>query len=835
MTDGILPPRQRRAALETLSRDRLADLTVQFGLAVEDRRAQAAHVDALVRARSLDFGELLRQLQRDELKAICGALGLDSAGKEKEPLVRRILDGQNDFTTAPGTNGELLELELPPRGAKLTVEQLESHLWRAADILRGSIDSSDYKGFILGLLFLKRLSDVFVEEAERLITDGTDPKVAWGDRDYHRFFVPKRARWAEVQKQSTGIGDFLNKACSALEEENGSLEGVLRGIDYNDEHKLGNAKHRDDVLSRLVLHFSRLPLRNADLSEPDMLGRAYEYLIEKFADDAGKKGGEFYTPRKVVQLIVELLEPRETDRICDPTCGSGGMLIECAKYVERHRGDPRKLVLHGQEKNLGTWAICKMNMLLHGLPDARIEKGDTIRDPRLVKDGVLEVYDKVIANPPFSLDDWGREVAEADSFGRFRFGIPPRTKGDLAFVQHMVATLNIGGRVGVVMPHGVLFRGGAEGDIRTAMLKEDLFEAVIGLPPSLFYGTGIPGTVLVLSKDKPGERRGKVMFIDASREFLEGKAQSYLRDEDVQKMAGTFHAWKGIEGYARVVSVDEVAQNDWTLNISRYLATPPTAAKTSRALALKNLGQTTAWCALAQGKVDESLRNLGNLGPFGPDPKLPSHWRPAKLGDLLARPLAYGVLKPGPNQPSGVPLVRIQDVHTGRLDPTSMYRISQALHREFRRTELFGGELLFSLVGTLGKVVRVPKALAGANISRALCVISLNAADADTDYVMHVLQGTAVQQWVVQEARGNAQKVLNLGVLRELEVTLPPLAEQRRISSLLTSFDDAVDAEMAKAEALRVVKRTLAEGLLGGATSRKAPMVRGGGTHARST
>ncbi len=445
MPDVTLPAKVRRAALEALSRDRLGEITARFDLTVQDRRAVAAHIDAIIRARSLDFGEVLRLLSRDELKAMCRAVGLHDEGK-KEAIFQRMLTAGDGRTAsaAPArnsvrndaTNGE--QPAFPPVGAKLTVEQLEAHLWRAADILRGSIDSSDYKNFIFGLLFLKRLSDVFEEEAEKLIADGTEVKVAWEDRDYHRFFVPKRARWSEVGKQATGIGDFLNKACAALEEDNSSLEGVLRGIDYNDEHKLGNAKHRDDVLSRLVLHFSKLSLRNADLSEPDMLGRAYEYLIEKFADDAGKKGGEFYTPRKVVQLIVELLEPKDTDRICDPTVGSGGMLIECSKYVERHGGNARKLVLHGQEKNLGTWAICKMNMLLHGLTDARIEKGDTIRDPRLVKDGVLEVYDKVIANPPFSLDDWGRDVAEADSFGRFRFGVPPKTKGDLAFVQHMV-------------------------------------------------------------------------------------------------------------------------------------------------------------------------------------------------------------------------------------------------------------------------------------------------------------------------------------------------------------------------------------------------------------
>ena len=249
------------------------------------------------------------------------------------------------------------------------------------------------------------------------------------------------------------------------------------------------------------------------------------------------------------------------------------MLIECAHFIERRGGNPRNLTLHGQEKNLGTWAICKMNMLLHGLPDARIEKGDTIRDPKLVEEAELLLYDRVIANPPFSLDEWGRDVAESDGYGRFRFGVPPRTKGDLAFVQHMVAVLNAAGRLGVVMPHGVLFRGSAEGKIRQGLLQEDLFEAVIGLAPNLFYGTGIPASILVLNRDKPAERKGKVLFIDASGEFEEGSNQNRLRDQDIEHISKAFHAYVDVEKYARVVPLAEIEQNDWNLNISRYVDT----------------------------------------------------------------------------------------------------------------------------------------------------------------------------------------------------------------------------------------------------------------------
>jgi type I restriction enzyme M protein len=579
----------------------------------------------------VDFADLLGRLRLEELQVICDALGLPRGGRDKNVLAKRILadsvaaqrpaaparngngrTGQNadmDAVSGAATFHDLGKFD--PRFQKLTVDGLERHLWSAADILRGSIDSSDYKNYIFGLLFLKRLSDVFEEEAERLIAQGEPEDVAWGDKDYHQFFVPKRARWSELQKVATNIGEALNEACAALEEQNSSLDGILAGIDFNDERKLGDGKNRDAVLSRLVLHFSKVNLRNSSLSEPDMLGRAYEYLIEQFADDAGKKGGEFYTPRKVVQLIVELLQPKERMRISDPTCGSGGMLIECAKFVARHGGDPKNLTLHGQEKNLGTWAICKMNLLLHGLSDHRIEKGDTIRDPKLVQDGGLILYDRVIANPPFSLDEWGYDVAEADAHGRFRFGIPPKTKGDLAFVQHMVATLNMKGQLGVVMPHGVLFRGGSEGEIRKGLLKEDLVEAVIGLPSNLFYGTGIPAAVLVMNRAKTADRRGKVLFINAAGEFEEGKAQNYLRNQDVQKVAATFHAFREVERYARVVSVEELGKNEFNLNISRFVATAESTEAVDVGEAVRKLRQLETERAAAEAKMNAFLKELG--------------------------------------------------------------------------------------------------------------------------------------------------------------------------------------------------------------------------------
>jgi len=605
----------KRDVLSQLSREELFAVVERFELEVADRRKKDDLLEAVATSKKATLAEILPVLGRERLKELCAALGLDDGGREKAVLIDRLL-GTGKASEAPkpiakrNGNGKASPqaVDLAP-GERLTREKLEGYLWSAADILRGSIDSSDYKNYILGLLFLKRLSDRFEEECEALQGNrNANPE----DPDEHDFFVPKRARWAELQKTATNIGEALNKACSALEDANPkTLEGVLAGLDYNDERKLGDNRNRDNVLSRLVQHFSRVNLRNANLSEPDLLGRAYEYLIEKFADDAGKKGGEFYTPKKVVELIVAILQPQAGMRICDPTAGSAGMLIAAAHYVEDHGGNPKNLGLFGQEKNLGTWALSKMNLLLHNLPGARIEKGDTIRDPRLLESGELMLFDRVIANPPFSLDDWGREVAERDPLGRFRFGTPPKTKGDLAFVQHMIATTNKTGMVGVVMPHGVLFRGAAEGEIRKGILEEDLVEAVIGLPPNLFYGTGIPAAILVMNRDKKPARRKKVLFIEASREFKEGSAQNYLRDEDVKKIAATVVAFKDVDKYARVVGVEEIAKNDWNLNISRYVETADATEKVDVAMAIAKLRELEKKRGAAEESLNAFLKELG--------------------------------------------------------------------------------------------------------------------------------------------------------------------------------------------------------------------------------
>jgi len=452
--------------------------------------------------------------------------------------------------------------------SKITLDVLTSHLWESANILRGSIDAADYKNYIFGLLFLKRISDVFEEEGERIEKETGDKKLAWNEADEHEFNVPKKARWGFIKSHTQNLGEILNKANEALEEANpATLEGVLAVTDFNDKDRLP-----DVILSRLIAHFSKIRLRNEDLSDPDILGRAYEYLIAQFADDAGKKGGEFYTPKEVVTLLVEILDPKERMRICDPACGSGGMLIRSFYHLREKGQNPKNISLFGQERNIGTWAICKMNMLLHGLSNPRLEKGDTLRAPKLLeKDGSLVTFDIVIANPPFSLKNWGYEEAQHDPYRRFRYGIPPKGYGDYAFVQHMISTLNVKGRAGVVLPHGVLFRGGAEGKIRKGILEDDLLEAVIGLPSNLFFGAGIPACLFIANRDKPKERKGKVFVLYGANDFQEGKRQNRLRPEDIQKVVTAYKEYRTVEKYCRPVPLDEIRTSDYNLNITRYL------------------------------------------------------------------------------------------------------------------------------------------------------------------------------------------------------------------------------------------------------------------------
>jgi len=456
-------------------------------------------------------------------------------------------------------------------------DQINKALWRACDSFRGTLDPSIYKDYVLTMLFVKALSDVWLDHREEYQKEhGDHPDLIRELMNNERFVLPPNANFNSLyeHRHEQGNGERIDKALHAIEEANiQKLNDVFQDISFN-ANKLGDETQKNEILKALLENFHKpeLNLRPSRIGRADTIGNAYEFLIAQFAATSGKKASEFYTPGKVSELIAELLAPRQGDEICDPACGSGSLLLKCANRIERAHSGSRRFALYGQEAIGSTWALAKMNMFLHGVDNHRIEWGDTLRNPRLLEDkGRLKLFDVVVANPPFSLDKWGHEVASDDPHSRFRRGVPPKTKGDYAFILHMIETLKPEtGRMGVVVPHGVLFRGSSEGRIRRQLIEENLLDAVIGLPEKLFFGTGIPAAVLVFRQDKADDN---VLFIDASREFQAGKNRNTLTDDNLRKIVETYTARKDVDQYAHLATPAEIAGNDFNLNIPRYVDT----------------------------------------------------------------------------------------------------------------------------------------------------------------------------------------------------------------------------------------------------------------------
>lgn len=500
-----------------------------------------------------------------------------------------------------------IETIVDKMGSQLTLPQLEAFLWKSADILRGKIDSSDYKKYIFGLLFYKRMSDVWDEEYKKVMDEYGDEDIAHADYN-HRFQVPEDCRWSVIMGQAENIGQKLNEIFEKLTNANSpKLDKIFDDLDFANKDRFPN-----ETLQRLINHFSQYNFGSNYISS-DLLGDAYEYLIKQFAADAGKKGGEFYTPREVERIIVGILKPHEKDHIYDPTVGSGGFLLEAYDYLKQKSGEKiaKTLYLYGQELNLSTFAIAKINMFLHGLDSADIRRGDTLANPQFLNpQGGLQTFDIVVANPPYSIKDWEFESFKT-KFGRLDgYDAPPDRNADYAFILHIIKSLNANGRAGIVLPHGVLFRGGSEGRIREQLLKNDLIEAIVSMPSKLFYGVGIPVIILIFNKNKSENKKNKILFIEAEKDYLEGKNQNSLRRQDIEKIVRACDTYADIEKYTRVVSLEEIKENDFNLNVRRYIDNGEEEEMVDVKVVWNKLKEIEKERAVVDKKIEEYLKEL---------------------------------------------------------------------------------------------------------------------------------------------------------------------------------------------------------------------------------
>jgi type I restriction enzyme M protein len=491
-----------------------------------------------------------------------------------------------------------------------TQAEINNVIWQACDTFRGVIDPSQYKDYILVMLFLKYVSDLSKEkraEYEKKYQGNTERIERAMMRE--RFVLPETARFDYLYEKRTAnnIGELIDTALTEIQDRNKAKLGeVFRNISFNNEVSLGETKERNERLKNLLEDFHKLDLRPSQLEARDVIGDSYEYLIGNFAADSGKKGGEFYTPPEVSTLLAKIVAPKSGDEIADPCCGSGSLLIRTAQQVK-----DQNVALYGQEMNAGTWALCRMNMFLHGFDNAQIEKGDTIRNPLLIEGDKLKKFNVLVANPPFSLDKWGQDAAHSDKFKRFRYGIPPKSRGDYAFILHLVnAMKEMDGRAGIVVPHGVLFRGGSEGKIRKGLIEENLLDGVVGLPAQLFYGTGIPAALVFFNRQKSDEG---VFFIDASRDYEDGSNQNRLRQQDIEKIVTTWQKREDVEKYAHLASLDEIKENDFNLNIPLYVDTFEEEEEVDIKALQEEIVSLESELAQVRTKMDGYLKELGLL------------------------------------------------------------------------------------------------------------------------------------------------------------------------------------------------------------------------------
>jgi type I restriction enzyme M protein len=485
---------------------------------------------------------------------------------------------------------------------KLTQQGLEQSLWKAADILRGAVKPEKYGNYMLPLLFFKRLSDAWMDEYELALQKYKSPEAA-KQKFVHRFIIPDGCFWNDVRKEARNVGSRLNSVLEKIAKSNPELDGVINRADFNKQDEIPQ-----DRLIRLIELFSQYNLGNRFVA-PDVLGNAYEYLLKQFNELAPQRAGEFYTPREVVKVLVKVLDPDEGDEIYDPCSGSGGMLIFSHYHLAEKGRDPKKIFLYGQEINVDTWAISKMNVALHDM-EAEIHQDDTLSTPRFLDGAGLKKFDVVIANPMWNQDGY-KQVMESDRFNRFAYGIPPNGSADWGWIQHMLAGLKSKGRMGIVLDQGALFRGGVEGEIRKKVLEADLVECVIALPEKLFYNTGAPGCLIFLNKNKPPEKRSKVLFLYAANVFEKLKNMNRLTDEDVEKIASTFRKFANSEKFSKVVSLDKMKENDYNLSVTRYVDVFEEDEQVDVDRAWKELKKLEAERQMIESKLASFLKDLG--------------------------------------------------------------------------------------------------------------------------------------------------------------------------------------------------------------------------------
>jgi type I restriction enzyme M protein len=689
--------------------------------------------------------------------------------------------------------------------SRITQQQLESYLWGAATLLRGTIDAGDYKQFIFPLLFYKRLCDVFDEETLKALRD------SGGDEDFaqfpenHRFQIPSEAHWREVRKATRDVGRALQQSMRAIETANqNKLYNIFGDAQWTNKDRLSDSMLRD-----LVEHFSTLELTVANLPE-DELGQGYEFLIKKFADDSGHTAAEFYTNRTVVHLMTEMLDVQPGESVYDPTCGSGGMLLSCVAHLRNRNKEWRNVKLFGQERNLMTSSIARMNCFLHGIEDFRIERGDTLAEPKLVEGDRLMQFDVVLANPPYSIKQWDREAFASDPWGRNLYGTPPQGRADYAFQQHILQSLKTkSGRCAVLWPHGVLFRQ-EEDEMRRKMIEADLVEAVIGLGPNLFYNASMESCVVICRTSKPKERRGKILFINAVNQVTRERAQSFLTDAHIEKVVATYKAFEGAVGFATAATLDEVRARGHSLKIDLYVQEPvnPTA----------NVGGNGNGLAATLTNWNASCANVRNslAGLLGSEPpkREPlevdqniiasfdrSKWKRVRFGDVVKQmkeqvnPEQDGIERYVAGEH-----METENVHIRKWGTVGDGYLGPAFIRGFRK-----GQVLYGSRRTYLKKVAVAE---------------WNGVTANTTFVLQAVEGKMLQEllpWLmlserfskhsVQESKGSTNPYVNYPDIAKFEFDLPPLEQQSRIAKILWELDKVKQAYEQVVQAAVVLRR----------------------------